>query len=360
MTNRKVRTMDLQKALHWNGELTLTRHDAETGAFFIIRLDSTRLGPATGGTRAVQYPTLADAFTDVGRLAGAMTLKMAVSGLPMGGGKSVIALPAPRKDLDDATWRRILRLHAENIQKLDGNYWTGPDMNTNSADMDILSDTTKFAFGRSVERGGAGSSADSTALGVFEAMKATARHAELGELAGLAVLVQGIGAVGSGVATRAREAGAHVLVADADADRRTRARKAGYDIVDTNAVLSTPSDIFAPCAMGGIIDVHVARHLSTRAIVGAANNILADDRAAATLRQRGILYAPDFVTNAGGAFHLIGHEVLNWTPAAVTAHIQGIGHTLTRVFDISRDENITPDEAATLLARHHLEAVPVG
>ncbi|MGF6885239.1 leucine dehydrogenase [Nocardia sp. GAS34] len=350
--------MDLHNALRWDGELTLTRHDAETGAFFIIRLDSTRLGPATGGTRAVQYADLADAFADVGRLAGAMTLKMAVSGLPMGGGKSVIALPAPRRDLDEATWQRILRLHAENIQKLDGNYWTGPDMNTNSADMDILSDTTKFAFGRSVERGGAGSSADNTALGVFEAMKATARHAGLGELSGRAVLVQGIGAVGSGVAAHARQAGAHVLVADTDPDRLDRARAQGYTIVETDAVLSTASDIFAPCAMGGIIDARVARQLNTRAVAGAANNILADDEAGAVLQQRGILYAPDFVANAGGAFHLIGHEVLGWSSDAVTEHTRGIGDTLGEVFAISRTENITPDAAAKLLAHRSLEAVP--
>ncbi len=347
--------MTVNDPLHWDGELTVTRHDRETGASFVIRLDSTRLGPAAGGTRAAHYPSFADALTDAGKLASAMTLKMAVSNLPMGGGKSVIALPAQRNDIDPATWNRILTLHAENIDKLRGNYWTGPDVNTNSADMDVLNETTDYVFGRSLERGGAGSSAYNTALGVFEAMKATARHRGLGSLDGLTVLIQGLGAVGGGLATLASAAGARLLVADTDSDRLAWARGSGHTVIGADEVLGTACDIFAPCAMGGIIDSATAARLPASAVVGAANNILADNTAAAILRKRGILYAPDFVTNAGGAFHLVGREVLGWNEETVVEHTRRISDTLTEVFTISDAESTATDTAARLLARRRIE-----
>ncbi|MEO8814129.1 MAG: Glu/Leu/Phe/Val dehydrogenase dimerization domain-containing protein [Mycobacterium sp.] len=349
--------MSLEDTLRWGGELTVTRHDRETGATFVIRVDSTRSGRAAGGTRAAQYASLAGALDDAGRLASAMTLKMAVSGLPMGGGKSVIALPAPRKDIDSATWQRILALHAQNIDNLHGTYWTGPDVNTNSEDMDILNDTTSFVFGRSKDRGGAGSSALNTALGVFEAMTATAAHAGLGTLDGLSVLIQGLGAVGGQLATFASEAGARLLVSDTDPERLAWARRFGCTAVGPDNVATTPCDIFAPCAMGGVIDSATAERLSTSAVVGAANNILADEHAGAILRDRGILYAPDFVANAGGAFHLVGREVLGWDGDAVARHTRRIGDTLAEVYRISEGEGITTDAAARLLARHRADAV---
>ncbi|OBI49761.1 phenylalanine dehydrogenase [Mycobacterium kyorinense] len=353
--------MSLDDVLRWDGELTVTRHDPETGASFVIRVDSTRLGQAAGGTRAAQYPSLAGALEDAGKLAGAMTLKMAVSGLPMGGGKSVIALPAPRKDIAPERWQRILQLHAENIDRLNGTYWTGPDVNTDSADMDVLNETTEFVFGRSADRGGAGSSAVNTALGVFEAMKATASHAGLGSLDGLSILIQGLGAVGGRLATLAAEAGARLLVSDTDFQRLSWAREFGCTIVEPDAVSTTPCDIFAPCAVGGVIDSATAARLTTSAIVGAANNILADERAGDILRQRGILYAPDFVANAGGAFHLVGREVLGWDDDTVAQHTNRIGDTLIEVYAISEAEDITTDAAARILARRRAaHSQPVG
>jgi len=348
--------MNVDDALRWAGELTLTRHDPDTGATFVIRVDSIRHGRAAGGTRAARYHSLADALDDAARLAGAMTLKMAVSGLPMGGGKSVIALPVPRRDIDDPTWQRILRLHAENIDRLNGTYWTGPDINTSSADMDILGQTTNFVFGRSVDRGGAGSSARNTAVGVFEAMTATARFRGMGGLAGLTVLVQGLGGVGGHLARMAVEAGACLLVADLDSERIAWAQEFGCSPVPPAQVTTTPCDIFAPCAMGAVIDSAVARQLSTAAVVGAANNILADEEAGSVLRDRGILYAPDFVANAGGALHLVGHEVLGWDADTVADHTRGIGDTLLQVYEISSAQGITTEEAARTLARRRADA----
>lgn len=285
-----------------------------------------------------------------------MTLKMAVSDLPMGGGKSVIALPAPRNQIDSATWTRILDIHAENIDKLEGNYWTGPDVNTNSADMNQLSRTTEYVFGRSVDNGGAGSSAHTTALGVFEAMKATAHYYNMGTLEGRTVLVHGLGAVGGTVATLAAEAGARLLVADTDTERLELARQLGHTAIPSEHVLQTQCDVFAPCAMGGIIDLSIAATLPAYAVVGAANNILADDNAGKVLRDRGIAYAPDFVTNAGGALHLVGREVLGWNEETVADRARGISRTLDEVYSVSEEQDITTDAAARTLAVRRIEA----
>jgi leucine dehydrogenase len=347
--------MNVEEVLRWDGELTVTRHDPQTGASFVIRVDSTRLGRAAGGTRAAQYPSLAGALDDAGKLAGAMTLKMAVSGLPMGGGKSVIALPAPREDINPVTWQRILQLHAENIDRLNGTYWTGPDVNTDSSDMNFLSETTKFVFGRSADRGGAGSSAANTALGVFEAIKATATHGGLGALSSLTILIQGLGAVGRQLATLASEAGVRLVVCDIDLQRLTWARQFGCTVVGLEDVWATPCDIFAPCAMGGVIDSVTAARLMTSAIVGAANNILTDKQAGAILRNRRILFAPDFVSNAGGALHLVGREVLGWDDDTVAKHTSRIGDTLIEVYALSETEDITTDAAARIPARRRMK-----
>jgi leucine dehydrogenase len=338
----------------WDGELCSVRFDRETGAWFVVAVHSTRLGPASGGTRAMVYPGVGDAVADATRLAGAMTTKMAAAGLPMGGGKSVIALPAPRAKLGEARWRRILRIHAENVQKFGGTYTTGPDIGTSSADMDVLRETTPFAFGRSVAVGGPGSSAPATALGVFAAVGAAAADAGLGGLAGLRVLVQGLGAVGAQVARLATEAGAELLVADVDPGRCAAARARGVRVVSPDEVTRTGCDVLVPCATGGLVDERVARTVPCAAVAGAANNQLADADAARVLAGRGIVYAPDFVANAGGAIHLVGREVLGWTDDQVTQRTLQIGATLDTVFADARTRGITTEQAAHDLAARRL------
>ncbi|ANY07094.1 Glu/Leu/Phe/Val dehydrogenase dimerization domain-containing protein [Pseudonocardia sp. HH130630-07] len=335
----------------WDGELTSVRHDPDTGAWFVIGVHSTRLGPASGGTRAMVYPDPADAVADARRLAGAMTLKMAVAGLPMGGGKSVIALPAPRAALDDATWQRILALHAANLNLLGGNYTTGPDVGTNSADMDTLRTLTPHAFGRSTAAGGPGTSAPATALGVFAAIRAGAAEAGLDGVDGLRVLVQGLGAVGSGVARHAAEAGAKLIVTDVDPARcATAAETFGAEVVGPADVLTRECDVLVPCATGGLLDGATAREVPCAVIAGAANNLLADPVAADVLRRRGITYAPDFVANAGGAIHLVGREVLGWDAGRVTERTLAIGDTLAAVFADAREHATTTVEAAERVA----------
>jgi leucine dehydrogenase len=340
----------------WNGELTAVRYDEQTGAHFVIALHSTRLGPAAGGTRAMVYTGVGEAVDDARRLAEAMTYKMAAGGLPMGGGKSVIALPAPRARLDAATWRRILQVHAANLQLLRGSYWTGPDVGTDSGDMDTLRLTTEYAFGRSIDAGGPGSSAEETAVGVFAAVQAAARDAGLGELAGQKVLVQGLGAVGARIAEFSRAAGAHLLVADVADDRCAAFSAYGARRVPVDDVTATECDVFVPCATGGVITSQVAATLPCAAIAGAANNILGDEQAAEVLRERNITYAPDFVANAGGAIHLVGREVLGWTSQEVRARALEIGQTVEKIFKEARAQGITSDAAARHIAEATLTA----
>jgi leucine dehydrogenase len=341
----------------WDGELTSVRYDEDTNAWFVIAVHSTRLGPASGGTRAMVYPRLEDAIADARRLAGAMTMKMAVTGLPMGGGKSVIALPAPRAQLSDATWQRILEIHAANLTLFGGSYTTGPDIGTSSRDMDVLRGLTPHVFGRSPEAGGPGSSADATALGVFAAIEASVEEAGLPGLTGLRVLVQGLGAVGAIVAELAADAGAQLIVADIDDTRcEVFARRRGAAIVPIEAVTKTECDVLVPCATGGLIDAIVASTVPCRIIAGAANNLIAEPEAAQILRDRGIVLAPDYVANAGGAVHLVGREVLGWSAEQVTTRTLKIKDSLTEIFADSRTNNITSVEAAERAAQRTLAA----
>lgn len=339
----------------WDGELTSVRYDRGTGAWFVIGVHSTRLGPASGGTRAMVYPSPGDAVADACRLAGAMTLKMAVAGLPMGGGKSVIALPAPRAELGEATWRRILEVHAANLELLGGNYTTGPDVGTCSADMDVLAGLTPHVFGRSVAAGGPGSSGPMTALGVFAAIRAGVAEAGFDGVDGLRVLVQGLGAVGADVARLAADAGAKLIVTDVDPARCAAvADELGAEVVGTGAVTTRECDVLVPCATGGLITAEVAETLPTAVVAGAANNLLADPYAAEVLRRRGIVHAPDFVANAGGAIHLVGRGVLGWSADAVADRTRAIGDTLIGVFADARTHGTTTVTAAQDLAARTL------
>ncbi|MGO4258866.1 Glu/Leu/Phe/Val dehydrogenase dimerization domain-containing protein [Marmoricola sp. RAF53] len=338
----------------WDGALCSTRYDQETGAFFTIAVHSRRRGPAAGGTRAMHYASHEEAVADTTRLASAMTLKMAAADLPMGGGKSVIALPAPRHEISDDLWDRILHIHAENLSTLNGSFWTGPDVGTSAADMDVLHAQSGFAFGRSEAAGGPGSSAPATAQGVYAAIRAAAAEAGMIDLSGRRVVIQGLGAVGMDVLELARKDGADLVATDVDLERCRRARGRGALVVDPSEVLDLSSDVFVPCAMGGVIDLEVARRLRTSVVAGAANNVLADHAAGEELARRGIVYAPDFIANGGGAIHLVGREVLGWSAEEVAHHVDGIGATVAAVFARSRAGGVSADHAARDLAASRL------
>jgi leucine dehydrogenase len=339
----------------WDGEQVLTRYDAPTGSWMFVCVHSRRLGPAAGGTRMKVYATPAEALLDGTRLAQGMTVKFAVSGFAFGGGKAVIAVPALPHGKERS---ELMRRYGEMVASLGGNFWTGADMNTTPTDLDLVAETCPYVFGRSPEHGGSGEPGPTTARGVFHGIRASLAHA-LGspELEGRTVLVQGVGSVGARLAALVAEAGASVLVTDVDATRAGEvAERLGARVVSADEALRTECDVYAPCATGGTLSADTVRGLRCRVVAGAANNQLATRADAERLRDRGILYAPDFVINAGGIFHYVGLEVLGWGEEALERALRGIGDTLAEVFARSEAGAISTARAADELARARLAA----
>jgi len=330
----------------WRGEHAVVRHDAESGAWIFVCLDSTVLGPAGGGTRMRVYPAPADGLADAMRLSAAMTSKMAAAGMPRGGGKAVLAVPElpqgePR--------RRLLRRYGELVASLGGSYRTAGDMNISPADLDVVAETCPWVYGTT---GRGGNSGRGTARGALHAIRATVEHAfGSPELDGRSVLVQGAGSVGAVLARELADAGARVLVSDVDEDR---AASTGFEAVPPARVLQTEVDVYSPCAVGGTLNAESIPGLACRAVVGCANNQLAEPGDAERLQERGILYAPDYVVNAGGIIQLIGLEDEGWDETQLEERLAGIGHTLRELFAEAEAEAMTPDDAAQRLVRRRL------
>jgi leucine dehydrogenase len=345
----------------WDGEEVVVRFDEPTGAWFFVGVHSTVLGPAMGGTRLKVYDSPDAALVDVLRLSGAMTLKQAAANLPYGGGKAVLAVPEVPLPGSDAR-RTILRRYATMVDSLGGTYVTAADMNTSQADMDVVGEGTGFVLGRSREHGGSGDPAPGTALGVFHGIVASVRRVfGSPDLAGRTVLVQGVGAVGARLTTLLRDAGATLLLSDVDHARAHDAVGAvNGRVIETDEVAGTPCDVFAPCAGGAVLTRSTIARLRCPVVAGAANNQLETAEDAARLRDAGILYAPDFVINAGGVVHLAGYERLGWDEAQVTARLTGIGRTLEQVYDDAERDGITTAAAAEQLARKRLATGPDG
>jgi leucine dehydrogenase len=337
----------------WDGEHVVVRHDPESGAWMLVGIHSTQLGPAMGGTRLKSYASPAEALEDALRLAAGMTRKLAVVGLPCGGGKAVLAVPElPTGD----GRRRLLERYGDLVDSLGGSFVTGPDMNTRDADMDVIGDRTPHVFCRSVARGGSGDPSIHTALGVFHGIRASLAHA-LGsdDLAGRTVLVQGAGSVGTKLARLLADAGATVLVTDVDEER---ARATGATVVAAETALELECDVYAPCAVGATLNAATIPRLRCPVVAGAANNQLATPEDGDRLRDAGILYAPDYVINSGGALHGIGLERLGWDADRLEHEVAGIGDTLAAVFAEADAEGISTDAAAERLANERLAAAP--
>jgi leucine dehydrogenase len=335
----------------WDGEEVVVRHDRETGTWILVCIHSTALGPAMGGTRMKEYASTDAALEDGLRLASGMTRKLAVAGLPCGGGKAVLAVP---EVFDGEARRALFERYGGLVDALGGTFVTGPDVNTDEADMDAIGVRTKHVFCRSEDNGGSGDPSVHTALGTFHGIRAALRHA-LGsdELAGRKVLVQGTGHVGAKLTRLLLDAGAVVLVSDVDEER---ARATGAETVPPDGALELECDVYAPCALGATLNEGSIPTLGSRIVAGAANNQLATPEDAERLRAAGILYAPDFVINAGGALHGIGLEQLGWDEAELDRRVEAIGDTLTRIFEAADAEGITTDEAAERLAAERLTA----
>ena len=339
--------MDFESLLaSWEGEHAVVRHDAESGGWMFVCVHSTVLGPAGGGTRLRVYPASADGLADAMRLSGAMTWKMAAAGMPRGGGKAVLAVPElpagePRK--------RLLRRYGELVASLGGSYRTAGDMNISPADLDVVAETCPWVYGTT---GRGGNSGRGTARGALHAIRATVDHAfGSPELAGRTVLVQGAGSVGAVLARELADAGARVLVSDVD---ESRAAATGCETVSPEHVLEAEVDVYSPCAVGGTLNRDSIPGLGCRAIAGCANNQLAEPEDAERLQELGILYAPDYVVNAGGIIQLIGLEDEGWDEAQLEQRLAGIGNTLQELFAEASAEGITPAEAADRLVRRRL------
>ncbi len=340
----------------WDGESMIIRFDRVAEAFIIIAVHSTRLGPAIGGTRMKQYPDLDSAVLDAQRLAGGMTYKWAASGLDAGGGKAVIFLPS---DLDPKMRDDLLRRYGSPVKQLNGLFLTRPDLGTTSEDMDVIAESgDPYIFCKSPDRGGTGNPGPLTALGVFTGIQAAAKQA-FGEAtpAGKRILVQGLGSVGQGLVKYLHKAGAEILISDVNKTIIQQFKEDfGFEIVPPDAVYDESCDIFAPCALGGILNQQTIPRLRCRAIAGAANNQLEVPEDSIRLKERQILYTPDFIANSGGIIGVISMETKGLTrKAAEEKIVRSITDNLSCIFKMASDEDITTDEAAKRLADERLK-----
>lgn len=301
------------------------------------------------------YPDVRAALQDALRLAEGMTYKFAVPGMPWGGGKAVIALPQrfnPGARLD------LLRRYGGLVRQLGGLFYTGPDVGTSSPDMDIISETgAPYVFGRTPRNGGAGPSGPATALGVFTGIQVACEHLFGGALPrGRQVLVQGTGSVGGTLIDHLLEAGAEVLFSEVDESAIRQYRdEMGLQFVAPEAVFDAEYDILAPCALGGVLNAETIPQLRCRAVVGGANNQLAEPEDAERLQARGILYAPDYVVNVGGAAYVLGVETQGWShEKAEREVVESVRRGLRQVIEVATQSSITTDAAARRLADERL------
>ncbi|HEV3470769.1 MAG TPA: Glu/Leu/Phe/Val dehydrogenase dimerization domain-containing protein [Pyrinomonadaceae bacterium] len=328
-------------------ELLVTASDPEAGYRGVIAVHSTRLGPAVGGTRFWHYASEEEAVTDALRLARGMTYKNALAGLPLGGGKSVIIG-------DNRTPEReaIFRAHGRFVEHLGGRYITAEDVGTSPEDMEFIRRETNHVAGL-LDRSGDPSPV--TARGVFRAVQAAAR-ARWGsdELAGRRVALQGCGHVGYHLARELRRAGAELIVADTDEERVRRVvEECGAERVAPEEIYFVEADVFAPCALGGVLNDRTIPALRVGVVAGAANNQLLEARHGAALERAGILYAPDYVANAGGIINGC-IELLGWERGRARRQVEEIYDTLLRVFEIARRDGVPTSEAADRLAEERL------
>ena len=326
--------------------------DVESGLRAIIAVHSTALGPSLGGVRFWHYEREQDAVLDVLRLSEAMTLKASIAGLHQGGGKAVVLLDA----VDAPHPEPLLRALGRAIDELGGRYLAAEDVGATPGDMDVLALETPWVTGVAAAAGGSGDPSPVTAVGVVAAMRAVATALD-GEptIAGYTVAVQGTGHVGAHLVADLVAAGATVVVADMNGERAGEVAAAhGAHAVRSSEILGVECDIVAPCALGGVLDERTVPLLRCRAICGAANNQLADDGVDDLLHERGVLYAPDFVANAGGIIN-IGEEFSGYSLDRALERTAGIEDTMTRVLERARAEGRGPGRVARDMARERIE-----
>jgi leucine dehydrogenase len=339
-----------------NHEKVLFGSDAESGLKAIIAIHLSTRGPALGGCRFWNYGTDEEALRDVLRLSRGMTYKSALANLPYGGGKSVI-IGDPGKLKSEALFGAMGRL----VDSLGGAYIVAEDVGISVEDVEVMARETDHVAG--IPKGGVGDPSPATAYGVYHGIRAAVKH-RLGrdDLNGLTVAVQGLGHVGQHLCAYLAEAGARLIVTDLDQERVRRTVEAyGAKAVPAGEIAFTQADVFAPCALGAIIDDASLERLRAPIVAGSANNQLSEARHGEALRHKGILYAPDYVINAGGIIN-IHHETKPGRPpydkTKAFERIAGIHDTLLEIFSLAERDGVSTSPAADRLAEQRFSATP--
>jgi leucine dehydrogenase len=333
-------------------ERVVRAEDPESGLRAIVAVHDTRLGPALGGLRMWPYRSWDEATFDVLRLAKGMTYKSAVADTGLGGGKSVI-LGNPKTGKSEALFRAMGRF----IDELGGTYITAEDVGTSVEDMVQVRHETKWVTGLPRSMGSSGDPSPWTALGVFLGQKACLEEAfGSADFSGKTVAIQGVGHVGVFLAEHLHRAGARLVVSDVAAERaRDAAARFGAQVVEPDAIYDVECDVFAPCALGAVIHDATLDRLKTKVVAGAANNVLLREEHGDRLREKGILYAPDYVINAGGIINVsIEVEPGGYDEARSKRKVENIYDALKTVFRISRERGVSTNRASNVLAEERL------
>lgn len=327
--------------------------DEQSGLKAIVAIHSTALGPALGGTRFYPYPNEDDALVDVLRLAKGMTYKAAAAGLDLGGGKAVI-IGDPRRTKTE----ELLRAYGRFVESLGGRYITAEDVGTALEDMDIVRRESRWVTGCSHTYGGSGDPSPVTAFGVLQGIKACLLEV-FGDAnpQGRTVALQGVGKVGYALCGHLVKEGAKVTISDVDVDNLARAVKQfGVDTVNPEDIHKQEADVFAPCGLGGIVNDDTISEFHCKIIAGAANNQLADETHGDKLRDLGILYAPDFVINAGGLIN-VEDELRGYDRNRAMKRVEGIYKQLQHIFTMSRERSLSTARAANEYAEDRIRKI---
>ena len=359
MVTDVINTKDLHKVDPVFGQQSFDNHeqvvfcnDKDTGLKAIIGIHNTVLGPALGGTRMWAYQNEWEALNDVLRLSRGMTFKSAITGLNLGGGKAVIIGDAKTQKTPE-----LMKKFGEFVHSLNGKYITAEDVGMTTADMDTVREVTPYVTGISEAIGGAGNPSPITAYGVFMGMKAAAKF-KFGSdvLEGKSVFVQGIGNVGEALVEHLVDEGANVTISDISQDRLEEVRsKYGVTIYGGNDIYTEPMDIYAPCALGATINDDTIYKLKAAVIAGAANNQLAaEEKHGKILQERGIVYAPDFLINAGGIINVYA-ELEGYDRKEIMRKTENIYNTTLEILSNAQTHNITTNHAALNIAQNRIE-----
>lgn len=328
-------------------------HDKDTGLKAIIGIHNTVLGPSLGGTRMWKYDNEWDALNDVLRLSRGMTYKSAISGLNLGGGKAVIIGDAKTEKTPE-----LMLKFGEFVESLSGKYITAEDVGMETEDMDRLSTVTKHVVGLSEEKGGMGNPSPITAHGVYMGMKAAAKFAYGSEsLDGKTIYVQGVGHVGETVVAKASKEGANIFIVDINRERMEEIRdKYGVKIYEGSNLFAEKMDIYSPCALGATVNDASISQLQAKVIAGAANNQLENEkRNGKMLREKGIIWAPDFLINAGGVINVYG-ELEDFSHDQVMEKTNNIYNTTLEILNHAEKNDITTYSAAFAIAQARIDA----